>query len=69
MKIDRRFKGCNDQQVHEVALEDVGTPSPTSTYFEGAEPLYLYRENQAIALVPSAQAATEIRAIQPHASG
>ena len=68
MQIDRRFKGCDDHRDYEAALADVGTSSPTSTYVEGAESLYFYRENQAIALVPSAQVATEIRAIQSHAS-
>lgn len=45
------------------------TLSSISPYFEVPESLYFYRENQVLALIPSAQEAIEIRAIQPHASG
>jgi hypothetical protein len=45
VQIDRRFKGCDEQRDHEAALADVGALSPTSTYFEGVEPLHFDRNH------------------------
>ena len=52
MPIDRRLKGFDAQRDHEAALADVGTPSPTSTYVEGAESLHFYKGIRRLPISP-----------------